>query len=173
MQFDNRTALDDARLRGMLERHSAPYRHDQLTVRVRYTRSTDFSGACFYRDSRIHVNLGRHNCYPYALATHVARAKSDRRFWWRELLRLEIADAYQLALFIYLHELYHHLVKSSGRCPRRKEAMCDRFAARVLVDGYGAALRTPDGRSASRADWDFQNLERFVAAAPRDPAAVA
>lgn len=168
MRFSNRTLLDSDRLRGMFERHTAPYRHDGLTVRVRYSRSADFSGVCFYRDSRLHINLGRHNRYPYRLATHVARAQSNSRCWWRDLHQLELADAYQLALFIYLHELFHYLVKSAGRCPRRKESMCDRFAARVLVDQYGVPLRRTDGRSVARSDWDFQDLERFVAAAPRE-----
>lgn len=171
MKFSNRTLLDGARLRELFERHSAPYRHDALSVRVRYSRSADFSGVCFYRDSRIHINLGRYNRYPYRLATHVARARSNSRYWWRDLYQLELSDAYQLALFIYLHELFHYLVKSAGRCPRRKESMCDRFAARVLVDQYGAPLRLSDGRSVSRGEWDFQDLERFVAAAPREAAA--
>ncbi|MBI5864378.1 MAG: hypothetical protein HZB38_07710 [Planctomycetes bacterium] len=167
MDFRNTTHLDEVRLYEMFLRHTAPYRHERLTVRVRYSRSAAFSGACYYRTSRLLINLGRQNRYPYALSTHVARSQSNRTHWWRELYQLTLADAYQLALFVYLHELFHFLVKAAGRNTRRKEAMCDRFAARVLVDDYGCPLRTVDGRLVRRADWDFQDLAAFVGGAPR------
>lgn len=167
MNFHNSTHLSDERLLELFQRHTAPYQHEQLTVRVRYSRSAAFSGACYYRDARIHVNLGRRNRYPYALATHVARAESNRTHWWREVYVLDIASAYELVLFVYLHELFHWLVMSAGRCPRRKEAMCDRFATRVLIDQYGARLSGARGRPVPRAEWDFQNLDAFVAAAPK------
>ena len=61
------------------------------------------------------MNLGRRNRYPYALATHVARAESNRTHWWREVYVLDIASAYELVLFVYLHELFHWLVMSAGR----------------------------------------------------------
>lgn len=170
MEFQNTTELDDDRLRSMFLRHTAPYRHDKLTVRVRYSRSADFSGTCYYRDARIHVNLGRLVEYPYTLGTHVAKSVRTATGWRREIYRLTLNDAYQLALFVYLHELYHHLVKQAGRSPRRKEAMCDRFATRVLVDHYGAALRRQSGRRIRRETWDFKDLHAFVAAAPRDQA---
>jgi hypothetical protein len=169
MDFQNKTSLDDLRLYELFLRHTAPYRHDKLTVRVRYSRSADFSGACYYRSARLTINLGRHNRYPYLLATHVARAQSSRTHWWRELFRLELADAYQLALFIYLHELFHFLVKAAGRNPRRKESMCDRFATRVLVDEHGCALRGSAGAAVPRDAWDINDLGGFVQAAPRSP----
>jgi hypothetical protein len=171
MELRNSTSLDTDVLRRLFERHSAPYRHDNLLVRVRYSRSSDFSGTCFYRDARIHINLGRHNRYPYTLGTHIARARSNRTHWWREIYRLTVADARQLALFIYLHELFHHLVKQAGRNPRRKEAMCDRFAVRVLVDHFDCPLTDSAGRAVARQRWDFQDLARFVAAASRHPSA--
>jgi hypothetical protein len=169
MDFDNSTDLHSGHLSRLFLKHTAPYRHQQLMVRVRYSRSSDFSGTCFYRDARIFINLGRSNRYPYTLATHLAKAKSNRRYWWRESYKLTVPDPYMLALFIYLHELYHFLVKSSGRCTRRKEAMCDRFAARVLIDEYGCALRDSAGRPVARENWDFQDLHRFVARAPKSP----
>jgi hypothetical protein len=169
MDFRNSTALDDTRLYELLLRHTAPYRHDKLTVRVRYSRGADFSGSCHYRTARLLINLGRHNRYPYALATHVARAESSRTHWWRELYQLTLADAYQLALFIYLHELYHFLVKAAGRNPRRKESMCDRFAARVLVDEYHCPLRNSSGLPVPREAWDFSDVTGFVQEAPRNP----
>lgn len=169
MDFANATELDSRRLEDAFLRHTAPYRHRELTVRVRYTRRADFSGSCYYQRQRIFVNIGRRLTYPYRLVTHVARSRCNATHWWREGYRLVVADAYQLALFIYLHELFHHLVKAAGRNTRRKEAMCDRFAARVLVDEYGCALIDAEGRAPPRTTWDFQDLERFVAAAPREP----
>ena len=132
MDFANSTNLDSARLERLCVRHTWPYRHDKLTVRVRYSRGADFSGTCYYSHARLFINLGRRNKYPYLLGTNIARSRSNRTHWWRETYRLTIADAYQLALFVFLHELYHYLVKAAGRCPRRKEAMCDRFATRVI-----------------------------------------
>jgi hypothetical protein len=167
MKFVNATHLDSRALRQAFEHHSSPYRHDELSVRVGYTRSTPFRGACFYRDARIRVNIGRRNRYPFALATYVAKARKRGRGWSREPLYLELADAGELALFIYLHELYHFLVQRAGRGIRRKEAMCDRFATRVLVDEYRCVLRDGMGQVAPRAMWDFQDLEAFVAGAPR------
>jgi hypothetical protein len=167
VDFRNTTALDSERLRRMLLRHTAPYRHDGLMVRVRYSRGAEFSGSCYYQDARIFVNVGRTNRYPYRMATHIARAHAGGSCWWRESYWIRLADAYQLTLFVYLHELYHFLVKIAGRSPRRKEAMCDRFAARVLVDEYGCSVCQRQGGPVPRVLWDFQDLESFVAAAPR------
>lgn len=167
MDFRNATALDGFRLYALFIRHTAPWSHEKLTVRVRYGRGAAFSGACYYATSRIFVNLGRHNRYPFRLTANIARARSNATHWWREGLFLELADACQLALFIYLHELYHYLVKAAGRNTRRKEAMCDRFAACVLIDHYGCPLRDGRGAAVPRPAWDFQDLDRFVAATPR------
>ncbi len=70
-----------------------------------------------------------------------------------------------MVLFVFLHELYHFLVKRARRNPRQKESMCDRFAARYLVERFGATVRDSSGRIVPREAWDFQDLERFVAAA--------
>jgi hypothetical protein len=169
MEFRNSTELEGEWLRQLFLRHSEAYRHNRLSVSVRYSRGADFSGTCFYRDARIFVNLGRHVRYPYSLGTQIARAQSNRTHWWRETYRLSIADPYQLALFVYLHELYHYLVKTAGRSPRRKESRCDRFATRVLVDDYGARVTDGQGRLVAREAWDFQDLETFVAKARRAP----
>lgn len=168
MDFQNATTLDDDRLHQLFLRHTRPYRHDNLRVRVRYSRGADFSGTCFYKDGRIFINLGRHLRFPYALGTHLAKASSNRTHWWRETYEIRVSDAYQLALFIYRHELYHYLVKVAGRNPRRKESMCDRFAARALVDGFGCPVRDPRGQPVARNAWDFKDLDAFVAAAPRE-----
>lgn len=169
MEFHNSTHLDDARLYEMLLRHTAPYRHNKLTVRVRYSRGADFSGTCYYKDAIIHVNLGRDNRYPYDMGTNIAKAQTTRTGWRRDVYRLRLANAEQLVLFVYLHELYHYLVKQAGRSPARKEAMCDRFAARALVDHYGCPVTGRFGRPVPRESWDFKDLDKFVAAAPKEP----
>lgn len=167
MDFRCSADLDHDRVRSLFEEHSQPFRVDGLVVRVRYSRGADFSGTCFYRDARIFVNLGRHLRFPYAFGTHIAKARPHRLGWSREILRMTVFDAYQLALFIYLHELYHYLLMLSGRSPRRREAMCDRFAARVLVDAFQCPVRDARGNLVPRGRWDFQDLQTFVAAAPR------
>lgn len=165
MQYRNSTALDSDRLQALLLEHTAPYRHAELRVHVRYSRSAAFSGTCFFREARILVNLGRANRYPFTLAVNVAKAESTRYGWRRELLQLTVADGYHLALFVYLHELFHHLVAVAGRAPRRKEAMCDRFATRILVDRCGAKLTDAQGAAVARGFWDFKDLGEFVFAA--------
>ena len=167
MDFGNSTDLDGARLERRFERHVWPYRHDRLRVRVRYSRGAPFSGTCYYADECIYVNLGRDNAYPYRVGTHIARSQSNRTHWWRETYELVLADGYELALFVFLHEFYHYLVKAAGRNPRRKEAKCDRFACRVLVDHYGAAILDARGRPVPQENWDFQDVYAFVAAAPQ------
>lgn len=167
VEFQNSTALDSEVLLALFTRHTHPYRHDKLSVRVRYSRSSEFSGSCYYRDGRIFINLGRKNKYPYRLYVHLAKARSNRRYWWRAAYFLTVESAYELALFIYLHELFHFLVKQAGRSPRRKEAMCDRFAARVMVDYLGREITDKNNRPVPRGSWDFQDLEGLVAAAPQ------
>jgi len=163
--FRNRTHLDSTRLLEMCHAAVDGWPHDGLSVWVRYSRGADFSGACHYSTGRIFVNIGRHNGYPYLLRTHIARAQSSRHGWSREPYTLEISDAYQLALFIFMHEFYHWLVKKARRNTRQKEAMCDRFAARALVDHWGANIRDTAGRLVDRDQWDFRDLVGFVRAA--------
>jgi len=167
MEFRNDTELDSEYLRRLFLRHTYPYRHDRLRVRVRYSRGADFSGTCFYHDALIYVNLGRLNDYPYTMGTHLAKACGNRLYWWRQNYRVVLRDAYQLVLFVYLHELYHYLLVCAGRSPRRKEAMCDRFAARVLVDCFECPVLDGRGRPVPRESWDFRDLDAFVARAER------
>ena len=169
MDFQNSTDLDDAKLYALILRHTLPYRHDRLTVRVRYSRGADFSGTCYYREAVILVNLGRRNRYPYTLGTNIAKAQTTRRGWCRETYNLTVSNPSQLVLFVYLHELFHYLVKMAKRSPKRKEAMCDRFATRVLVDVYGCKLTRADGGPVPRENWDFKDLDAFVDTAPKQP----
>jgi hypothetical protein len=157
--------LDSKKIEGTMLRAVEGWPHDGLDVVVRYSRGAEFSGTCFYTKKRITVNLGRDNTYPYAVRTDISRAQSNSRYWWRELYLVEVADARQLVLFVFLHEFYHWLVKKAGRNVRQKEARCDRFAARTLVDDYGAVVNDSAGGAVSRGSWDFQDLEGFVAAA--------
>jgi hypothetical protein len=165
MNLRNTTSLDTRTLEEMFGRHAAPWSHDRLTVIVRYSRGAEFSGTCYYRKHRIHINLGRHNRYPYLISTHIAKARSNRRFWWKEIYTVEARDAYHLALFIFLHEFYHWLIKRAKRNTRQKESMCDRFATRILVDAYGSDVRNDAGRPVPRESWDFQDVCGFVAGA--------
>ncbi len=165
MILRNSTELDTSRLEHMFRGAVAQWPMDGAQIFVRYSRGADFSGACYYESDRIFINIGRHNRYPYPLKINVARPKSNRTHWWRELYTLEIGRPDELALFIFLHEFYHRLVKRARRNVRQKEARCDRFATRVLVDDYGGIVRDSQGRLVPRHEWDFQDLDGFVAAA--------
>ncbi len=165
MQFRNATDLDTERLSRMFHRHAEPYPHDRLNVCVRYSRKAEFSGTCYYSKAQLFINLGRQNRYPYRIRTHIARAQSNRRYWWKDIYAVEATDAYQVALFVFLHEFYHWLIKKARRNTRQKESMCDRFATRALVDAYGALVTDDAGQPVPREAWDFQDLGRFVEAA--------
>jgi hypothetical protein len=167
MKFSNKTQLDSATLERMFLRAVGAWPHEDLDVAIRYSRGAEFSGTCYYDCGRILVNLGRRNRYPYQIQTAIARSQADRRRWWRELYSVEAADAYQLVLFVCMHEFYHWLVRKARRNVRQKEARCDRFATRSLVDGYGAIVRDSRGAPVVRSSWDFQDLDGFVAAALR------
>lgn len=167
MNLTNRTSLDSRRLDAMLLRAVGAWPHEGLDVTVRYSRGAEFSGTCYYQSGRIYVNVGRHNQYPYAIRTAVAKSRSNTRCWWREIYTVAAADAYQLVLFVFMHEFYHWLVRKARRNVRQKEARCDRFAARTLVDQHGAAVRDAHGELVPRSAWDFQDLDGFVAAALR------
>lgn len=162
IDFYNSTALDDAKLLAMFEGGLSGWAVGTIALRVRYTRSTDFSGTCFYANRRIHVNIGRSVRYPYRIKTHLARTRTIGRRWFKPVYTLELADAYELALFIFMHELYHLLVKKARRNTRQKESMCDRFAARHLVERFGRPVRDADGHRVAREAWDFQDLDGFV-----------
>lgn len=165
VDFHNTTALPDARLRPVCAEAAAPWAVGRITLRIRYSRGADFSGTCFYADRRIFVNVGRHLRYPYRLRTNLAKARTSGRYWYRPVYTLDLADGCQLALFIFLHELYHLLVKRARRNTRQKESMCDRFAARYMVTRFGRSVRDSKGAVVPRRIWDFQDLEGFVAAA--------
>ncbi|MFQ5425078.1 MAG: hypothetical protein ACE5F9_14015 [Phycisphaerae bacterium] len=167
MELQNTTHLDTARLDRMFRNATEGWKRDGLRVFVRYSRGAAFSGTCFYKDGRVFINLGRDNRYPLEIKTNVARAQSDARCWWRELYSIDAEDAYQLVLFVFLHEFYHWLVRRARRNVRQKESRCDRFAVRWLCDRYGATVRDHRRRPVARADWDFQDLDGFVAAARR------
>jgi hypothetical protein len=165
IEFHNRTLLNTYRLRTLCHEVTEGWAVGRITVRFRYSRGADFSGTCFYRDRRIFVNLGKHLTYPYRMVTHVARAKTIGRHWYKPRYIITVTDGYQLGIFIYLHELFHLLVKRARRNTRQKESMCDRFATRFLVDRFGIVVETDKGEAVARSEWDFQDLEGFVEAA--------
>jgi len=165
MIFRNSTALDEPTLVGMFLEAVQHWPTEGLEVRVRYSRGSDFSGTCCYSTNRVYVNIGRHLRYPYLMDTYLARAVTSRAAWWKPLYSIELTDGCQVVLFVLLHEYYHWLIMRARRNTRQKESMCDRFAARALVDQHGAVIRDPLGRSIAREAWDFQDLDRFVAPA--------
>jgi len=173
MAFDNTTSLSGDLLHRLCLAGMEGWSVGAVSVRVRYTRSTPFSGTCIYEDRRIYVNLGRHLRYPYRMKTNLAKVRTLGFGWRRPIFRLEMRDAYQLAVFIFMHELYHLLVYRAGRNTRQKESMCDRFAARYLVDRFGCQVRTERGELVPRDEWDFQDLDGFVGAARFRRSAVA
>jgi hypothetical protein len=165
IDFANSTDLCDARLLSLFEDGTDGWSVGTLTVRVRYSRGSDFSGTCFYADRRIYINLGRHLTFPYTMATNLAKIKVVRRVWKRPIVIIELRNAYELALFIFMHELYHLLVKRARRNTRQKESMCDRFAARYLVNRFGTIVSDSKRRPIPQESWNFQDLDGFVAAA--------
>ncbi|MCZ6815882.1 MAG: hypothetical protein O7F76_04180 [Planctomycetota bacterium] len=167
MDFRNSTQLDGDRLERMFLNALERWPHDRLRVFVRYSRGAEYSGTCFYRDGRIYVNLGPKNRYPFRIETCIARARSNTTCWWRESYGIEVGSPYELVLFVFLHEVYHWLVRLARRNVRQKESRCDRFAVRRLVERYGAVVTDRRGRPVDRQEWDFQDLDGFVAAARR------
>jgi hypothetical protein len=163
--FHNRTELESARLEALCTEEMAGWATGTVTARIRYSRGADFSGTCYYADRRIFVNLGQHLEYPYRMGTHLARARTIGRRWYKPIFTLELHEPEQVVLFVFLHELYHLLVKRAGRNVRQKESMCDRFAAGRVVDRYGVRVLDPKGALVPRDVWDFQDVEGFVAAA--------
>ncbi len=166
IDFRNTTELSSAKLQTMFLYALNGWNAGNLIVRVRYSRGTDFSGTCIYADHAIYINLGRHLVYPYGMRTNLAKVRSTPRGWRRPEYIVEMKSAYHLAVFIFLHEIYHMLVYRAGRNRRQKESMCDRFAARHLVDHLGAIVRTPRGERVPRALWDFQDLDGFIRRGP-------
>ncbi len=165
LDFRNSTKLSDARLLALIGDALEGWSVGDVVVRIRYSRGADYSGTCFYSDRRIFVNLGRHLKYPYRMDTNLAKARSNGNQWRRPIYVIELRDPYEVVLFVFMHELYHLLIYRARRNLRQKESMCDRFAACRLVDRFGARVCDPKGRAVRRGDWDFQDLDRFVAAA--------
>jgi len=168
IDFANRTELSDEPLLTLCQEGVQGWSVGRITLRVRYSRGSDFSGTCFYADKRVFINLGRHLKYPYRMDANLAKVKLVDQRWRRSVYSIDLRNGYELAVFIFMHELYHLLVKRARRNTRQKESMCDRFAARYLVDRFGCAVRDHSGRRVARELWDFQDLDGFVAAA-RDP----
>ena len=158
----NRTELSSARIEGMFHRAADGWLTPRLKVVVRYSRGAVYSGTFASNPARIYVNLGRRNRYPLRVDTAVAKAKTVGRSWWKPTYSIKVADEYQLALFVFLHEFYHYLVQQARRNSQRKEAMCDRFAVRYLVDHCRLTVADSAGRPVPRGAWFFQDLDDFV-----------
>lgn len=165
LEINNATQLSTVRLTGLIEEAIYGWAVGNVRVFIRYSRGADFSGSCYYGTQRIFINVGRHVKYPYRMGTHVARAVSTRRYWYKHIYSIELRDGVELAMFVFMHELYHLLVKRARRNTRQKESMCDRFATRYAVQQFGAVVRDEKLNPVPGEEWDFQDLERFVARA--------
>lgn len=163
MEIVNHTRLSTTRIEGMFDRATSPWTSDDLQVIVRYSRGAVYSGTFASNPPRIYVNVGGQNHYPLKIETSTARARTIGQSWWKPTYQIEVADAYQLAVFVFLHEFYHYLIHRAGRNSRRKEAMCDRFAVRYLADRCRVPVCDASGRSVPRTLWLFQDLDGFVA----------
>ncbi|MCA9242766.1 MAG: hypothetical protein KDA32_02335 [Phycisphaerales bacterium] len=173
MDFRNSTACDSVRLHALFAWHARRWRTDGLVTRVRFSRGAPFSGTCYYRDSLIYVNIGRENPYPFRFAISAAPTERHSRGWRRPLLYLTVPDAERLALFVFLHELYHWLAFRVGRSPRWKEALCDRFATLALVDDHNCKLTDAKGGVVSREAWDIGDPVGLLLRGPQSGAVVA
>lgn len=162
MALRNSTRLDTLRLLRLFADAITPWPMAGVRVWVRDSRGADYSGTCFDREGRIYINVGPHVAYPYAIGTDIAVSITRRGYWIKPIYTIDLSDAYHLALFVFLHECYHWLVRQAGRNPRRKEAMCDRFAARILVDRFGCVVRDEKAAVADRSLWDIQDVNRFI-----------
>lgn len=164
MQIINQTELCSSRIEAMFLRATAMWASNNLNVIVRYSRGAVYSGTFATRPARIYVNLGQDNRYPAPIDTSIARARTIGHSWWKPTYQITVTDAYQLALFVFLHEFYHYLIHRAKRNSRRKEAMCDRFAVRYLVDHCRLTVNDSAGRNVPQQRWLFQDLDGFVAA---------
>jgi hypothetical protein len=169
--FHNSTTLDTARIESLCTQAVQDYRTNELEIRIRYARSADFSGSCYYNDARIYINIGKHLSYPYQMGTYIAPAKTRGNYWTKPIFTIKLTDPYQLILFIFLHECFHWLVKLAGRNTRQKESMCDRFAARELHVRYAAPILDERNRPVPMSAWDIHDLDRFIAKVRRPQAA--
>ena len=99
---------------------------------------------------------------PSSRRTHIARSCTIGRRWYKPIYTVDLRDGGEVVLFVFMHELYHLLVKRARRNTRQKESMCDRFAARYVVERFGAVVRDEKGQLVPRDAWDFQDVEGFV-----------
>ena len=149
IDFQNSTSLSSDTLLSLISEAVSGWAVGGLTVRVRYSRGADFSGTCIYSERKILINLGRHLKYPYRMGTNLAKARTIGRRWYKPTYTVELGSGYEVILFVFMHELYHLLVKKARRNTRQKESMCDRFAARHLVERFGATDWGPEAAPCS------------------------
>ncbi len=167
IEFHNTTTLSSQTLERLCNECIEGWNVGSILLRIRDSRGADFSGTCFYDQRKIYINIGKHLVYPYAMNTHLACAVTIGRRWFKPIYVINIENGIQLAMFIFMHELYHLLVRRARRNPRQKESRCDRFAARYLVDRFGVTVVTSKGKPVAREQWDFQDVNGFVAVTRR------
>jgi hypothetical protein len=144
----NTTRLDTLRLLRRFGEAMSDWPVEGLRVWVRASRGADYSGTCYPREGRIYVNFSPRLIFPYRLHVQVARGRTVRGVWRRSLHALQVPGAEELVTFVFLHECCHWLIHKARRNGRCKEAVCDRFAARYLVESCGCVLRDGDDQPA-------------------------
>ncbi len=169
MEIINRTELDSRKIEAMLLRATTGWDVPKLRVTIRYSRTTKYSGTFMSNPPRIYVNIGKHNRYPMKIETSIARAKSIGRYWWKPAYHIRVETPYQLVLFVFLHEFYHYLIHRARRNPYRKEAMCDRFAVKYLIEHCKLKVYDSSNTPIKKSIWLFQDLEEFVTNARTKP----
>jgi len=162
MEIFNNTELETKRIETMFLRATSGWETSELKVVVRYSRRAIYSGTFAAPPSRIYINLGRENRYPMRIETGIARSQSCGHSWWQPSYYIQVENAYQLALFVFLHEFYHYLIHRAQRNGRRKEAMCDRFAVRYLNRYCRLKVCDTNNRPVVKSAWLFQDLDGFV-----------
>jgi len=162
MEIINKTELDSRRIEAMFLKASAGWQAPSIKVVVRYSRGAVYSGTFASHPLRFYVNISRTNRYPLRVETGIAKSKSCGQTWWKPSYFIRTENAYQLALFVFLHEFYHYLIHRSQRNGHRKEGMCDRFAVRYLNQRCRLTVYDANGRPVPKAMWLFQDLDEFV-----------
>lgn len=162
MEIINHTDLDTRRIEAMFLRATSMWSAQTLKVTVRYSRGAVYSGTFASNPSRIYINISRKNRYPLKIETSIARARTVGSSWWKPSYHIKSENAYQVALFVFLHEMYHYLIYRSRRNGHRKEAMCDRFAVRYLNEHCRLTVFDQENNPVPKSAWLFQDLDAFV-----------
>lgn len=168
MEIVNKTELDSKKIVSMILKATNSWQTPRLKVTIRYSRGAKYSGTYIANPPRIYVNIAKNNRYPMKLETSIAKAQTIGRYWWKPIYHIRLENPYQLVLFVFMHEFYHYLIHRARKNSHRKEAMCDRFAIKYLVENYKLKVYDSKNTPVEKEKWLFQDLEGFVRNARTD-----